>query len=257
MNGLEGKVALVAGGANGVGRATSLRLAREGAKVVVSDLDQPGAAAVAEQIRDLGGEAGSVQLDLRSEASVAAAVAAASEMYGQIDLLHNVGFSAVHVTTKDFDILTTELADFDEMIAVTLRGYVLTCRAVIPHMVANGGGAIVNTSSLAAIRSLPTGLRFSYSIAKSGLGPLSQHIAVRYGKQGVRCNTAALGMVVSESFKHTMTPERVRVSEEAVLVPKPADPDDIAAVVVFLLSDDARYITGQVINVDGGASARL
>jgi NAD(P)-dependent dehydrogenase (short-subunit alcohol dehydrogenase family) len=124
-------------------------------------------------------------------------------------------------------------------------------------MVANGGGAIVNTSSLAAIRSLPTGLRFSYSIAKSGLGPLSQHIAVRYGKQGVRCNTAALGMVVSESFKNTMTPERVRVSEEAVLVPKPADPDDIAAAVVFLLSDDARYITGQVINVDGGASARL
>lgn len=257
MNGLKGKVALVAGGANGVGRASSLRLAGEGAKVVVSDLDQPGAAAVAEQIRAAGGEAGAVELDLRSEASVAAAVASAREMYGYIDLLHNVGFSAVHVTTKDFDITTTELADFDEMIAVTLRGYVLTCRAVIPHMIANGGGAIVNTSSLAAIRSLPTGLRYSYSIAKSGLGPLSQHIAVRYGKQGVRCNTAALGMVVSESFKKTMTPERIRVSEEAVLVPKPAEPDDIAAAVVFLLSDDARYITGQVINVDGGASARL
>jgi len=257
MNGLTGKVALIAGGANGVGRATSLRLAAEGAKIVVSDLDQPGAAAVAEQIRAAGGEAEAVELDLRSEASVAAAVASASEMYGHIDLLHNVGFSAVHVTTTDFDITTTELADFDEMIAVTLRGYVLTCRAVIPQMVANGGGAIVNTSSLAAIRSLPTGLRYSYSIAKSGLGPLSQHIAVRYGKQGVRCNTAALGMVVSESFKKTMTPERIRVSEEAVLVPKPAEPDDIAAAVVFLLSDDARYITGQVINVDGGASARL
>ena len=257
MNGLTGKVALIAGGANGVGRATSLRLAAEGAKIVVSDLDQPGAAAVAEKIRAAGGEAEAVELDLRSEASVAAAVASASEMYGHIDLLHNVGFSAVHVTTTDFDITTTELADFDEMIAVTLRGYVLTCRAVIPQMVANGGGAIVNTSSLAAIRSLPTGLRYSYSIAKSGLGPLSQHIAVRYGKQGVRCNTAALGMVVSESFKKTMTPERIRVSEEAVLVPKPAEPDDIAAAVVFLLSDDARYITGQVINVDGGASARL
>jgi NAD(P)-dependent dehydrogenase (short-subunit alcohol dehydrogenase family) len=257
MDGLKGKVALVAGGANGVGRATALRLAREGAKVVVSDLDEAGAAAVGELIRDSGGEAVAVPLDLRSEASVTAAVAAATDRYGHIDLLHNVGFSAVHVTTKDFDILTTALADFDETLAVTLRGYVLTCRAVIPGMVANGGGAIVNTSSLAALRSLPTGLRYSYSIAKSGLGPLSQHIAVRYGKDGVRCNTAALGMVVSESFKKTMTPERIRVSQEAVLVPKPAEPDDIAAAVVFLLSDDARYITGQVINVDGGASARL
>jgi NAD(P)-dependent dehydrogenase (short-subunit alcohol dehydrogenase family) len=256
MNGLDGKVALVAGGANGVGRATSILLAREGAKVVVSDLDQAGAVTVAEQIRAFGGEAGAVELDLRSESSVAAAVASATEMYGSIDLLHNVGFNAVHVTTKDFDITTTELVDFDEMIAVTLRGYVLTCRAVIPHMVRHGGGAIVNTSSLAAIRSLQTGLRFSYSIAKSGLGPLSQHIAVRYGKQGVRCNTVALGMVVSESFKNTMSPERVRQSEDAVLVPKPAEPDDIAAAVAFLLSDDARYITGQVINVDGGACER-
>jgi NAD(P)-dependent dehydrogenase (short-subunit alcohol dehydrogenase family) len=257
MDGLQGKVALVAGGANGVGRATALRLAREGATVVVSDLDEPGAATVAGLIRESGSEAMAVPLDLRSEASVTAAVAAATDRYGRIDLLHNVGFSAVHVTTTDFDILTTQLDDFDEMLAVTLRGYVLTCRAVIPGMVANGGGAIVNTSSLAALRSLPTGLRYSYSIAKSGLGPLSQHIAVRYGKDGVRCNTAALGMVVSESFKQTMTPERVRVSAEAVLVPRPAEPDDIAAAVVFLLSADARYITGQVINVDGGASARL
>jgi len=143
------------------------------------------------------------------------------------------------------------------MHAVTLRGYILTCREAIPHMVAQGGGAIVNTSSLAALRSLPTGLRFSYSIAKSGLTPLSQHIAVRYGKQGVRCNTTALGMVVSESFKATMSPDRVKTSADSVLVPNPARPEDIAAAVVFLLSDDACYITGQTINVDGGSSARL
>jgi NAD(P)-dependent dehydrogenase (short-subunit alcohol dehydrogenase family) len=100
-------------------------------------------------------------------------------------------------------------------------------------------------------------LRFSYSIAKSGLGPLSQHIAVRYGKQGVRANTAALGMVVTESFKATMSPERVQTSADSVLVPNPGVPEDIAAAIVFLLSDDARYITGQTINVDGGSSARL
>jgi NAD(P)-dependent dehydrogenase (short-subunit alcohol dehydrogenase family) len=257
MNGLQGKTGFIAGGANGVGRATAIRLAAEGAKVVVADLDKAGAQAVADQIRESGGAAEPVDFDLRDESSVNAAVDFAVSTFGRVDLLHNVGFNAVHVTTKDLDLLSTELADFDEMIATTLRGYVLTCRAVIPHMVANGGGAIVNTSSLAAVRSLPTGLRYSYSIAKSGLGPLSQHISVRYGKQGVRANTTVLGMVVSESFKATMSPDRVQTSEASVLVPKPGTPEDIAAVVAFLLSDDARYITGQSINVDGGSSARL
>jgi len=257
MNGLQGKVGLVVGGASGVGRATAIRLAEEGAKVVVGDINELGAEAVADEIRAAGGEAGSRQVDLRQEKDVKALVAFTIEKFGRVDLLHNVGYDPVHVTTKDLDITTTELDDYDEMHAVTLRGYVLTCREVIPHMVAQGGGAIVNTSSLAALRSLPTGLRFSYSIAKSGLGPLSQHIAVRYGKQGVRANTAALGMVVSESFKATMGPDRVQTSAASVLVPNPGVPEDIAAAIVFLLSDDARYITGQTINVDGGSSARL
>jgi NAD(P)-dependent dehydrogenase (short-subunit alcohol dehydrogenase family) len=257
VNGLQDKIGLIVGGANGVGRATAIRLAQEGAKVVVADLNEQGAADVADGIRQSSGQATSVKVDLRSEQDINAAVKFTIDTFGRVDLLHNVGFNPVHVTTKDFDILTTDMDDYDEMLAVTLRGYVLSCRAVIPHMLANGGGAIVNTSSLAAIRSLPTGLRFSYSIAKSGLTPLAQHIAVRYGKQGIRCNTAALGMVISESFMATMSPDRVQVTDEATLVPKPAVPEDIAAAVVFLLSDDARYITGQTINVDGGSSARL
>jgi NAD(P)-dependent dehydrogenase (short-subunit alcohol dehydrogenase family) len=257
VNGLQNKIGLVVGGANGVGRATAIRLAQEGAKVVVADLNEEGAAAVVGTIRESGGDAASVGADLRIAESINAAVQFTVDTYGRVDLLHNVGFNPTLVTTKDLDILTTELDDYEEMLATTLRGYVLSCRAVIPHMLANGGGAIVNTSSLAAIRSLPTGLRFSYSIAKSGLTPLSQHIAVRYGKQNIRCNTAALGMVISESFMATMSPDRVQVTESATLTPKPAVPDDIAAAVVFLLSDDARYITGQTINVDGGVSARL
>jgi len=257
VNGLRDKVALVMGGASGVGKATSLRLASDGASVVVADLNEAGAAAVARQIRDSGGHAEPVRVDLRSQSDVDAAVAFTVETYGRVELLHNVGFDGVHVTTKDLDILTTELADFDEMLAVTLRGYVLTCRAVIPHMIDAGHGAIVNTSSLAAIRSLATGLRFSYSIAKSGLSPLSQHIAVRYGKQGVRCNTVALGMVLSETLQQTVTPERLQQYKDSVLVQSPGVPDDIAAAVAFLLSDDARYITGQTINVDGGSSAKL
>lgn len=257
MNGLRDKVALVMGGASGVGRATSRRLAIEGARVVVADINEEGAAAAAEQIRDSGGRAEPFRVDLRSPADIDAAVAFAASAFGPVELLHNVGFDGVHVTTKDLDILTTELSDYEEMLAVTLRGYVLACRAVIPHMIEAGHGAIVNTSSLAAIRSLATGLRFSYSIAKSGLGPLSQHIAVRYGKQGVRCNTVALGMVLSETLQETVSPERLQQYKDSVLVTSPGVPDDIAAAVVFLLSDDARYITGQTINVDGGSSAKL
>jgi NAD(P)-dependent dehydrogenase (short-subunit alcohol dehydrogenase family) len=257
VNGLQDKVALVMGGASGVGRATSLRLASEGARVVVADLNDAGAASVAKQIRDSGGEAEGVRVDLRVPADIDSAVAFTVETYGRVELLHNVGFDGVHVVTKDLDILTTDMADYEEMLAVTLRGYVLACRAAIPHMIEAGHGAIVNTSSLAAIRSLGSGLRFSYSIAKSGLGPLSQHISVRYGKQGVRCNTVALGLVLSDTLQETVPPERKLQYTQSVLVPNPGVPEDIAAAVVFLLSDDARYITGQTINVDGGSSAKL
>jgi NAD(P)-dependent dehydrogenase (short-subunit alcohol dehydrogenase family) len=225
--------------------------------VVVADLDKAGAQAVADQIRDSGAEAEPVELDLRSESSVTNAVAFALRTFGRVDLLHNVGYDPVHVTTKDNSLTTTELDDFSEVLATTLRGYVLTCRAVIPQMVANGGGAIVNTSSLAALRALAHGKRFSYSIAKAGLTPLSQHIAVAYGKQGVRANTVVLGLVMSEGAMSTMTPERIQHSVNGLLVKEPASPDAIAAAVAFLLSDDARYITGQSINVDGGASSRI
>jgi NAD(P)-dependent dehydrogenase (short-subunit alcohol dehydrogenase family) len=147
------------------------------------------------------------------------------------------------------------LDTYDRTLAVTLRGYVLTCRAAIPHMLDGGGGAIVNTSSLAAMRSLPTGNRYSYAIAKAGLGPLSQHIAVKFGKQNIRCNTAAMGMILSESFLKVTPQERIVAIREGNRVPNAGEPEGLAAAIVFLLSDDARYITGQVINIDSGASA--
>jgi NAD(P)-dependent dehydrogenase (short-subunit alcohol dehydrogenase family) len=257
MNGLRGKVGVVVGGASGVGKATSLRLAQEGVSVVVADINDAGAKAVAESIRSEGGTAEPFGVDLSDESQVGELVTFAVQRFGGVDLLHNVAADLVHCTTNDHDILTTTLDAFDQTWAVTLRGYVLSCRAVLPSMLERGGGAIVNTSSLAALRALPAGRRFSYSIAKSGLGPLSQHIAVRYGKEGVRCNTVALGMVLSEGFLKTNTPERVAELKQAALVPDPGEPAGIAAAVAFLLSDDARYITGQTINVDGGSSAQI
>ncbi len=255
MRGLDGKVGIVAGGGAGLGRATAKCLAKTGVSVVVADINEPAAVAVAESIRAAGGEAMACAFDITSEEQVEAMVARTLAKYGRVDLLHNVAADLKHNHDADFDLLGTTLEAFDYSIAVTLRGYVVTCRAVLPHMIAGGGGAIVNTSSLAGIRVLRTGNRYAYSIAKSGLSPLSQHIAVKYGKQNIRCNTVAMGMILSDTFLREQPPERVEEIRASTLLPDAGDPDKLAPSIVFLLSDDACYITGQVINLDAGASA--
>ncbi len=255
MQGLSGKVGIVAGGGSGLGRATATRLASEGVSVVVADLNEAAAEGIAEAIRASGGDAISVGFDISIEEQVGEMVARTIEKYGRVDLLHNVAFDVKTCMEEDFDLLGTTLDAFDRTIAVDLRGYVLTCRAVLPHMIEGGGGAIVNTSSLAGIRVLRTGNRYSYSVAKAGLSPLTQHIAVKYGKQNIRCNTAAMGLILSESTMVVQSPERLAEIRASTLLPDAGDPDKLASSIVFLLSDDACYITGQVINLDAGASA--
>jgi NAD(P)-dependent dehydrogenase (short-subunit alcohol dehydrogenase family) len=257
MDGLAGKVGVVVGGGAGLGRSSARRLGAEGVAVVVSDINAAAAEAVCETIRAAGGEASSFAADISSESQVNALIAFTVEKYGRLQLLHNVAADLKHCMEADFDILGTTLESFDHTIAVDLRGYVLTCRAALPHMVADGGGAIVNTSSLAAMRALKTGNRYGYAIAKSGLGPLSQHIAVKFGKQNVRCNTVAMGVILSETFLAMQSPERVELIKAGSLLPEAGDPDRLAAPIAFLLSDEAYYITGQTINLDGGSSVTV
>lgn len=251
MKGIEGKVALVAGGGSGLGRATSRRLAAEGASVVVADINEAAAKEVASEISDERGTAVSFAFDISDEEQVNAAVKFTVDSFGRVDYLHNVAADLLHTQQKDFDILSTEMADLDHQWATTLRGYILTCRGVLPHMIEQGGGAIVNTSSLGAAHAMRA--RLGYSIAKAGLLPLSQHIALTYGKQGIRCNTVAMGMIISPSFKR-LPPERFEEIRAVHTVPDPGNPDKLAGAIVFLFSDDASDVTGQVINVDGGAS---
>ena len=257
MDGLAGKVGVVVGGGAGLGRASARRLGAEGVSVVVSDINAEAAEGVAESIREAGGEASSFPADISSEEQVNALIAFTVEKYGRLQLLHNVAADLKHCMEADFDILSTTLESFDHTIAVDLRGYVLTCRAALPHLVAAGGGAIVNTSSLAAMRALKTGNRYGYAIAKSGLGPLSQHIAVKFGKQNVRCNTVAMGVILSETFLTMQPPDRIELLKGTALVPEAGDPERLAAPIAFLLSDEAYYITGQTINLDGGSSATV
>ena len=154
MKGIQGKVALVAGGGSGLGRATANRLAEEGASVVVADINEAAADEVAKAIVATGGTAAPFAFDISDEEQVNDLVNFTVDTFGSLHFLHNVAADLRHTQQKDFNIFTTEMVDLDHQWATTLRGYVLTCRGVLPHMIKQGDGAIVNTSSLGAARAM-------------------------------------------------------------------------------------------------------
>jgi NAD(P)-dependent dehydrogenase (short-subunit alcohol dehydrogenase family) len=251
MRGLTRKVVVVAGGAGGIGTATSVRLSEEGAAVVVGDVNVNAAEVVVARIRATGGTAIAVQVDISDDASVAALVEAAIKTYGGVDMLH---VNAAANTTLDSDALSVPLEVFDQTIAVDLRGHLLCTRHALPELLKRGGGAIVYTSSGAAFVGQPE--RPCYAMAKSGLHALVRHVATRWGKKGVRANAVAPGLVVHEGINNAL-PEGL---QDAVLrvtpSPRLGKPEDVAAMVAFLFSDDGQWINGQVISVDGGGTQR-
>ena len=242
------RVVIVAGGGSGIGEAAARRLASEGARVVVGDLVTGNAEKVAGEIGGLA-----VHYDQADEASVAALVERAVEEYGRLDGLH-ANAADMGVLARDTDAVDIDLEAFDRTLEVGLRGYLLLTRHAVPRLLEAGGGAIVYTSSGAAFAGEPE--RVGYGVAKSGINALMRHVASRWGKEGVRANSIAPGVVLTEQLKNSL-PEKFR---NAVLrgqrLPRLGDPADIAASVAFLLSEDASWITGQVLSVDGGATMR-
>lgn len=235
MGRLNGKVAVVAGG------ATARRLAAEGAAVVIGDLETGNAEAIAREIAASGGQALGIGLDISEEPSVAGLVEAAVSRFGVLDLMHA---NAVDV----------DLAVLDRTIAVSLRGHLLCTRLAIPQMLRCGGGAIVYTSSSAAFIGEPE--RPCYAMAKAGANAPMRHVASRWGRQGIRANAVAPGLVLTENNLRTM-PEEVKKRALAHGRSTPlGTPDDIAATVVHLPSDDGAWINGQVISMDGGSTLR-
>lgn len=247
---LDGKVALIFGGAHGIGAASALAMAGEGGRVVITDVDEAGAEAKACEARAAGGEAIAIRADIASDHDVGTAVAATLERHGRIDVLLNVA-AAFDVDTigrdSRTDILNLDAAVFDRTIDVNLKGFIRTARAVVPAMLAHGGGVIINTSSTGSLK--PEQVRHAYAISKAGVNMLTQAIAVTYGKRNIRCNAVLPGLVMSSTdlpsayvdmmLRHTLTPEI-------------GIPDDLANVMVFLASEEARYINGELIRVDGG-----
>jgi NAD(P)-dependent dehydrogenase (short-subunit alcohol dehydrogenase family) len=221
----------------------------------MADINIEAAAKVAAELSFQGHEVFAVAVDLADESSVNRAVEDAVKTLGRLDGAH-INAADLRVIMEDSDALTVDLAVFDRTIQVNLRGHLLCTRAVLPHLLAAGRGAIVYTSSGAADSGEPT--RPSYAVSKSGLNALMRHVASRWGREGIVANCVAPGFTLTPEMKASgQLPEGL---EEAMLAQtrhqRLGKPEDIAGVVALLLSDDGRWITGQVYDVNGGALMR-
>lgn len=253
---LDDKVAIVTGGGGGIGGASARALAREGAAVLVVDVDEAAAAATVDTITGAGGRAATCGADLSDESQVVAAVDAATSRFGGLDILHN----NAALTDSDFlseDRAVTELSleVWDRTMEVNLRSQMLMCKHGVPHMVRRGGGSIINMSSGASLKGDRT--RTAYGVSKAGVNALTLYVATSHGKQGIRANTILPGLVITDAVRAHLDEKILGSLSKATLTPSVGQPDDIADVVVFLASDESRYITGQMIPVDGGMSAHV
>ena len=254
LRGLADKVAVVAGGATGIGAATAARLGAEGALVVVGDIAAEAAQRTAEAIAGDGGTAVAVPFDLADADSVAHLIATAVDTYGGVDALFSVG-ADMSAIRGDSDVVDIDLDLWDRVMTVNLRGYVAAMKYAIPQMLARGGGAIVNMSSAAAFQGEPA--RPAYATAKAGIGALTRHVAARWGKEGIRCNAVAPGFTATEAIRSApQWPELEASALKRIRGPRVGEPDDIAALVAFLLSDEGEWINGQIVNIDGGTVFR-
>ena len=256
MDRLGGKVAIVTGGGGGIGGASARALARHGAAVVVVDVDDGAAGPVVAAIERAGGQAIACHADVSQEDQVVAAVGAAVARFGRLDILHN----NAALTDSDFLHADTAVADlslevWEQTMAVNLRSQMLMCKHAVPPMARSGGGSIVNMSSGASLKGDRT--RTAYGVSKAGVNALTLYVATSYGKQGIRANAILPGLVITDAVRAHLNETTLAGLSKATLTPAVGRPDDIADVVVFLASDESRYITGQMLAVDGGMSAHV
>ena len=248
---LDGRAAIVTGAASGIGRASALALAAEGAGVLVADLNEEGAQRVVAEIVEACGRARACRADVEEEASVEAIVAAAVDCFGRLDILHNnAAASDPEIMGRDLALTDMDIEVWDRTMAINLRGPMLGCKHAIPHLLEAGGGAIVNTSSASGL--VGDLSRAAYGASKAGLDSLTRSVATQYGKRGIRCNSIAPGVIATPALAANVPAEQLAIFERSHLTPRLGRPEDIAAAVVFLASDEGAYITGQTISVDGG-----
>ncbi len=259
MNRLAGKVAFITGGGSGIARAAALVFAREGAKVVVAEIDAALGAATADAVRAEGGDAIAVHTDVTDEASVQAAIAAAVARHGRLDILFNCAGGSLNADSQVTDV---DLAVWDRTMALDVRGAMLVCRHGIPELVKAGGGSVVNMSSGAALRG--SSPKHVYTAAKGAILSFTRALAGSYAKDNIRANAICAGRILTErilnNYGTAEAPGPVADRQDAAGRVRDypfwvGRPEDIANIALFLASDESRMITGATIPADGGRSA--
>jgi len=249
---LEGKVALITGAASGMGRAAAELFAREGARVVVTDLaDDAGEQAVA-AIRAAGGEAVYVRADVSRAADCDAMVQAALDTFGALHVLYN---NAGVFPADDGGVLDTPEPTWERVMDVNLKGVWLGCRAGIPAMLASGGGSIVNVASFVALMGAATA-QIAYTASKGGVLSMTREIAVEYARQGIRANALCPGPIETPLLAELLSdPDRRARRMVHIPMGRLGRAEELAKAALFLASDDASFMTGAALVVDGGITA--
>jgi len=253
---LDGKVAFVTGAGSGIGEQVALLFAQQGANVVVADVNAEGGERVTRAITGAGGTASFQQVNVTDAASVAAAVTATTERYGRLDIgVNNAGIGMVG------DVLETSEADFDRLWSVNVKGVFLCAQAEVRWMKAHDGGAIVNTASVAGIVGVDR--RFAYTTTKGAVLAMTKQLAVDHVKDGIRVNCVNPGTVETPFVDaylaryHAGEEDATRVQLRARQpMGRLGQPDEIARAILYLASDEAAFVTGSALVIDGGLTAR-
>jgi NAD(P)-dependent dehydrogenase (short-subunit alcohol dehydrogenase family) len=250
---LSGKVALVTGGGSGIGRATALTFAREGAKVVVADVMVAGGTETVTRIQQVGGEATFVKTDVSQATEVEALIAATVAVYGRLDCAHNnAGIEGVEALTADYPE-----ADWDRVISINLKGVWLCMKYELPQMQRQGGGAIVNTASIAGL--VGAHRMSAYVASKHAVAGLTKTAALEYAKAGIRVNAVCPGVIRTPMVERLFF-SRHPQAEARLTAFKPigrlGTPEEVAEAVVWLCSDATSFVTGHTLAVDGGIVAQ-
>jgi len=250
----DGKIAIVTGGASGIGQAVAEAFAVSGARVIVTDINESGGAAVAKRLRDSGAEADFVPADMTNDHDVSALVDAVTTSNGGLDILVNVVGGAAKGDRPGIMLHEESEALWDETMALSLKSTFFGMKYAITYMLANGGGAIVNIASLAGLHVELTGTP-AYGAAKAGVIHLTRTAAVMYGKHGIRINAVAPGLTLTPNVAAALTEKAKAEIMGRYPIVRGIAPSEQASAVLWLASDHAAMITGHILPVDGGQNA--